>query len=183
MTKIIAINGSIRKGSFNQAVLDAAKDLAPDGFAIEMVPLDAVEPFNEDTEDNPPAGAKKLIEAAQGADAILIGNPEYNHSLSGVLKNALDWLSRPSAGQPLKDMPAMSVGATPGPTATARASAHLRVVAWTIGMRLWPGPEVLVGNCGDKIEDGKLTDEDSRKFLKKSLKSFDDWIARLKQAG
>ncbi|WP_343347094.1 NAD(P)H-dependent oxidoreductase [Sphingomicrobium sp. XHP0239] len=179
MPRILSINGSIRSGSFNQAVLDAAVELAPEGMQIDSHSLADVEPFNEDVEDNPPPGAAALIAAAKGVDGILIGNPEYNHSLSGVLKNALDWLSRPSAGQPLKDLPAMSVGATPGPTATARASAHLRVVAWTIGMRLWPGPEVLVGNCKDKIEDGKLTDEDSRKFLSKSLKSFADWIERL----
>ena len=179
MTKILAINGSLRKGSFNQAVLDAAADLAPDHMNIVMHPLDDVEPFNEDLEDNPPAGAKALIAAAKDADGILIGNPEYNHSLTGVLKNALDWLSRPSAGQPLKDLPAMPVGASPGPVGTARAHAHLRVVAWTIGMRLWPGPEVLVGNCKDKIEDGKLTDEEARKFLKKSLGAFEEWIERL----
>ena len=180
MTNILAINGSIRKNSFNQAVLDAAAELAPDGFEVTQHPLDDVEPFNEDLEDDPPAGAKALIEAAQKADAIFIGNPEYNHSLTGVLKNALDWLSRPSAGQPLKDMPAMPVGASPGPVGTARAHAHLRVVAWTIGMRLWPGPEVLVNNCKDKIEDGKLTDADTRDFLKKSIGSFADWIERLR---
>ena len=179
MTTILAINGSLRSGSFNQSVLDAAKDLAPDGMEINFHSLADVEPFNEDIEDNPPPGAAALIEAAKDIDGILVGNPEYNHSLSGVLKNALDWLSRPSAGQPLKDLPAMSVGATPGPTATARAGAHFRVVAWTIGMRLWPGPEVLVGNCSEKIEDGKLTDEETRKFLSKSLKSFADWIERL----
>ncbi|MCM8556962.1 NADPH-dependent FMN reductase [Sphingomicrobium sediminis] len=179
MTNIVAICGSIRKGSFNQAVLDAAAELVPDGCKVTMVPLDQVELFSEDLEDDLPPGAQALKDAFDDADAILIGNPEYNHSLSGVLKNALDWLSRGSLGSPLRDLPAMSVGASPGPVGTARAHAHLRVVAWTIGMRLWPGPEVLVNNCKDKIEDGKLTDQGSRDFLEKSLKNFADWIERL----
>lgn len=179
MTKVLAICGSLRDGSFNRAVLDAAAELAPEGMEIEVFTPSEVEMFNEDIENDPPGGAAAMILKAKAADAILIGNPEYNHSLTGVLKNALDWLSRPSAGQPLKDKPAMSLGASPGPVGTARAHAHLRVVAWTIGMRLWPGPEVLVNNCKDKIEDGKLTDEDSRKFLGKSLKAFADWIDRL----
>ncbi|WP_265563070.1 NADPH-dependent FMN reductase [Sphingomicrobium arenosum] len=179
MVKVLAICGSLREKSFNKAVLEAAAELAPEGMEIEIFVPGKVELFNEELEKDPPFGAAEMIEKAKGADAILIGNPEYNHSLSGVLKNALDWLSRPSAGQPLKDKAAMSVGASPGPVGTARAHVHLRVIAWTIGMRLWPGPEVLVGNCKDKIEDGKLTDEDSRKFLQKSLGAFADWIERL----
>ncbi|MCJ7422220.1 NADPH-dependent FMN reductase [Sphingomicrobium astaxanthinifaciens] len=179
MTRVLAICGSLRGGSYNKAVLEAAAELAPETMAVEVFVPASVALFNEELEDAPPAAVKAMIDKAAAADAILLGNPEYNHSMTGVLKNALDWLSRPSAGQPLKDKPAMSVGASPGPVGTARAHAHLKVVAWTIGLRLWPGPEVLVGNCKDKIEDGRLTDEASRRFLAKSLRSFADWIERL----
>ena len=175
---VLAISGSLRKASYNTALLKAATGLEPEGMSIRLTDLHGIPLYNGDT-DGPekPAAVVELSQAIRAADAVLISTPEYNYSVSGVLKNAIDWISRvedqPFAGKPLGIM-----GAAAGGLGTARAQYHLRQVFVYLDARIMNRPEMFVGSAYAKFDgDGNLTDEDTVKFLTTYLQSFHDWVS------
>jgi len=174
---IAGISGSLRQGSFNTAALQAAAELAPDKVTVNLITLHDIEPFSEDTEaEGWPDGVAALREKVAPVDGILFATPEYNYSIPGVLKNAIDWLSRPTGKGPITGKPAAIIGASPSPFGTARAQAHLRQIVFYNAMPLLPYDEVLVMKAGNKIEDGRLVDEESRDFVKELMADFADWV-------
>ncbi|MCB2223756.1 MAG: NAD(P)H-dependent oxidoreductase [Actinobacteria bacterium] len=156
--------GSLRAGSLNRAALRAAAELAPDGVAVEILDLDGIPLFNADHERDhgfPPAVAA-LRESVAAADALLIATPEYNFSMSGVLKNALDWLSRGGAGSPLNDKPAAILGAG-GRFGTLRAQLHLRETLLHNRVDLVASPQVMIDRASERFDERlRLTDERAR---------------------
>lgn len=176
---IIGIPGSLRDGSYNRALLDTAADIAPEWMAIEIVDLDPIPMYDADVEAHgDPEAVAELKRQVDDADGVLIATPEYQHGISGVLKNALDWLSRPSGGSVMKGKPVAMMGASPSPVGTARAQLQLRRTLLYVGADIVAKPEVLVAGAGDKIEDGRLVDEDSLHFLGRLLETFDEHIRK-----
>ena len=182
---ILGIAGSLRGASYNRGLIRAASQVAPAGTNLVSYDLAEIPMFNADVEANgdPPAVAdfKRAIAAA---DALLIATPEYNHCVPGVLKNAIDWASRPPRRSVLTDKPVAIMGASSGRGATARAQAHLRDgLAYTNGFVL-PLPEVLVDFAGEKFDDdGNLTDDDTREEVRDLLVSLAAWTRRLQPSG
>lgn len=176
--KILGISGSLRKESFNTALLHAARELAPDGMSIEIADISAIPLYNEDVrEKGYPSPAEALREQIRAADAVLIATPEYNYSIPGVLKNAIDWASRPPE-QPFDGKVVGIIGASPGRLGTARAQMHLRQCFVFLNSTVLNKPEVLVGGASNVIEDGKLTDDTTRGFVADLLKGLADAVAR-----
>jgi chromate reductase len=179
--QVLAISGSLRKASFNTALLRAAQELAPAGMSIQIyTDLASVPPYDDDIRlaGFPPVVAA-LRDRVRAADALIFATPEYNRSFTGVLKNAIDWLSRPPA-QPLDGKPAAVMGASPGAIGTALANYHLRQVLSVLSVHVVPGLEVLVGGAASKFDDqGRLIDEPTREFLAKSLVALMRLIKRL----
>ena len=123
---ILGVAGSLRRQSFNRALLRAAQELAPEGSRIETFELDGIPSFNQDEEQNPPAKVVELKQRIRSADAILFVTPEYNYSVPGVLKNAIDWASRPYGDSAWNGKPVAVMGASVGTLGTGRAQYHLR---------------------------------------------------------
>ena len=165
--RVLAISGSLRRDSHNTQLLRAATELAPAGVEIELWEgLKAVPPYDEDDDIEPaPAAVTALREAIAGADAVLFATPEYNSSIPGQLKNALDWISRPLATNPVRNTPAAVVGASAGVFGAVWAQAELRKVLSAMGARVLD-VELAVGQAGAKFdEQGRLVDEDVRALL------------------
>jgi chromate reductase len=166
--KILGISGSLRKGSYNTGLLRAAGELMPDDVEFEIwKALKTVPPYDhdDDTEDAPAAVAE-LRSAVAGADAVLIATPEYNASVPGVLKNALDWISRPVLTNPLRNKPAAVVGASTGAFGAVWAQAELRKILSTIGARTLD-LEVACRQAADRFdENGLLLDDEVRQELR-----------------
>ena len=179
--KVLGIAGSLRAASYNRALLRAARELAPEGVTIETFDLIDVPLFNEDVErEGVPAAVQALRDAIAGADALLVATPEYNHGVPGVLKNAIDWASRPPGASPLAGKPAAVFGASPGQTGTARAQTQLRAAFVFTNTPALPQPEVLVFRAHEKFDaDGRLTDESTRKWVRRLLEALADWTVKL----
>jgi chromate reductase len=180
--KICAISGSLRKGSFNTAALRAAQELAPPGTTIEIAPIGDLPLYNEDLRvgGSFPPPAERLREAIRAADAVLFASPEYNFSISGVLKNALDWASRPP-DQPFNGKAYAIIGASSGLVGTARGQFQLRqtmvgVNAFTINV-----PQVLIASSAQKFDaEGKLTDKTARDLIAQLLVALVAFAGKLK---
>jgi chromate reductase len=173
--KVLGISGSLRRDSHNTQLLRAAAELLPDGVELELWDgLRAVPPYDEDDDlAEAPAAVVELREAIAGADAILFSTPEYNHSVPGQLKNALDWASRPLATSPLRNKPVAVVGASMGAFGAVWAQAELRKVLAAIGARVIEG-EVAVGHAHQRFgEHGQLTDDDLREQLAEVVDGLD----------
>ena len=169
--KVLGISGSLRRDSYNTKLLRAAEELLPPFVELEVWDeLKAVPPFDEDDELGPePAAVASLRRAVAGADAILFATPEYNGSVPGQLKNAIDWLSRPVATSVLRGKPVLVVGASSGAFGAVWSQAELRKVLATAGARLVDG-EVAVGHAPTKFDDfGTLVAEELRDELRESL--------------
>ena len=179
---VVGIAGSLRQGSLNRALLQAAVELAP--AVLEIVPhgLSEVPLYNGDVEAAAVPDAVHWLRAAvMKADAILIATPEYNYGVPGVLKNAIDWLSRPPRNSALNGKPCGIIGASPGMSGTARAQLQLRQAFVFTNTHAMPQPEVLVAKAHTKFDgEGRLTDEGTRTFLTAFLIEFVKWIERLK---
>jgi chromate reductase len=163
---ILGIVGSLRKGSYNAATLRALQGLAPEGTNVSLFDLAPIPLYNEDVEKQglPPSVAAFRQAIAQ-ADAILIATPEYNYSIPGVLKNAIDWASRPPE-QPFEGKPVALVGASPGFAGTTRAQHHLRQVFIYMNAQILHRPEVFIAAAHNKFDDqGNLTDDKTREQL------------------
>ncbi|MGH9407187.1 MAG: NADPH-dependent FMN reductase [Terriglobia bacterium] len=180
--KILGIAGSLRKESFNRAALRAAQELAPESATIEIFELDGIPGFNQDEDRNPPAQVVELKAKVRASDAILFVTPEYNYSVPGVLKNAIDWASRPYGDSAWDGKPVAVMGASVGATGTARAQYHLRQSFVFLNMHPINQPEVMIGNAQDKFDSsGKLTDENTRKMIRKLLEGLVNWCYHLER--
>lgn len=182
--KVVGISGSLRKGSFNSAALRAAQGLAPEGMTIERAEIGDLPLYDDDIRAAGfPAPVERLRAQLAAADAILFVTPEYNYSISGVLKNAIDWASRPP-NQPFDGKPVAIMGASPGVFGTARAQYHLRQMLVFLNALIVNRPEVMIGQAPSKFdESGNLTDEQTKEFIRKLLVALRDWTERLKRAG
>lgn len=181
MFRVVGIAGSLRQGSLNRALLQAAVELAPATLAVVPHALAGIPLYNADVEAVavPPA-VHELRAAVIAADAILIATPEYNHGVPGVLKNTIDWLSRPPRASALNGKPCGIIGASPGMTGTARAQSQLRQALVFTNTPAMPQPEVLVARAHTKFDgDGRLTDEATRQHLALFLAELVKWIERL----
>ena len=162
--RILGIAGSLRRESYNRAALRAATELVPEGATIETFELDGIPGFNQDEEQNPPAKVTELKKRIREADAILIVTPEYNYSIPGVLKNAIDWASRPYGDSAWNGKPAAIMGASVGAIGTARAQYHLRQMMVFLNMFPINQPEVMIGNASERFDaQGNLTDDDDER--------------------
>lgn len=180
--KILGIVGSLRKSSYNRSALIAAQELVPDGAVLELVELHDIPVFNQDDEMTPPASVRDFKQRIMAADAILFATPEYNYSLPGVLKNAIDWASRPYGENAWQGKAAAMMGASIGNLGTARAQYHLRQVLVTLNMPVVNQPEVMIGNAALRFDDdGKLSDEPTRQHIQKLLHVLVQ-LAKLNQA-
>ncbi|MGD0709401.1 MAG: NADPH-dependent FMN reductase [Anaerolineaceae bacterium] len=179
--KVLGISGSLRKGSYNTALLHEAKKLLPEGMELEIYDLSSLPLYNFDLDnENPPEAVKQLRDHIRSADALLIATPEYNYSIPGVLKNALDWASRPAKSSALNGKPLAMMGAG-GLMGTSRAQYHLRQVAVFTNMFPINKPEIFVTYASQKFDaNGNLTDEIARQLIKELLVALADWTRRLK---
>ncbi|MBA2446682.1 MAG: NAD(P)H-dependent oxidoreductase [Chloroflexi bacterium] len=178
---ILGVAGSLRRQSYNRALLRAAAELVPPHVAIETFDIGRLPHFNQDVEaEGDPPEVRELKERLRAADALLIATPEYNWSTPGVLKNAIDWASRPPSSTPLKHKPVAIMGASPGLLGTARAQLALRQAlifpdAWVL-----PNPQVVVMGAADKFdENGSLTDERTRGSVRNLVEALVAWARRL----
>lgn len=177
---ILAICGSLRKESFNRKTLRAAEELCPANAKISRAEIGDIPPYNEDAREKgyPPA-VQTLRDQIKSADAILFVTPEYNYSVPGVLKNAIDWASRPPA-QPFDGKPVGIMGASPGMIGTARAQYHLRQICVFLNMFPLNRPEVMIPFADKKFDgDGRLTDDATRRFIGNLLVALVDWTAKI----
>jgi chromate reductase len=178
--KIVGMSGSLRKGSYNSAALRAAQALAPEGATIEIAEIGDLPLYNDDVRaaGYPPA-VERLRRQLTEADAVLFVTPEYNYSVSGVLKNAIDWASRPP-NQPFEGKPIAIMGASGGLFGTARAQYHLRQMLVFLNAFPVNKPEVMIGQAQNKFDEaGNLTDEPTKEFIRKLLASLVAWTERL----
>ena len=172
--RILGISGSLRKDSWNRKLLLAAAELLPEDVELELWDgLKAMPPYDEDDDGEPgPPPVAALRAAIADADAVLVATPEYNSSVPGQLKNALDWASRPFATNPLRFKPVAVVGASTGAFGAVWAQAELRRVLGTIGARVIEG-EVAVGHAPERFDEtGRFADEDLREQLAEVLDSL-----------
>ena len=178
---VLGISGSLRKGSYNTAALRAAQELAPAGMTIEIFDLSEIPLYNDDVRAaGYPPSVQRFRERIAASDALLFATPEFNYSMSGVLKNAIDWGSRPP-DQPFNDKPVAIMGASPGVTGTARAQYHLRQSCVFLNMHVVNKPEVLIGGAAGKFDaEGRLTDETTRGFIRDLLIALAAWTQRLR---
>jgi chromate reductase, NAD(P)H dehydrogenase (quinone) len=177
--KIIAVSGSLRKSSFNTALIHALQDLAPKGMEIEVMPLHGIPVYDGDDEDKTgkPDTVKALDARIRAAAGTIIATPEYNFSFPGGLKNALDWLSR--GGSPLRHKPVGVMGASTGPVGTARAQYQLRQTLQGNEALVMPKPEIFVRNAETTFaKSGELVDAETRTFVGDWLKAFAAWVER-----
>ena len=177
--KIIALVGSLRRDSITKILLETARDVAPQNMDITVFTLNEIPVYNNDVEveEGFPSSVVTLREAIEEADGLILGTPEYNGSLSGVLKNAIDWASR---GGLLGKIPVVTMGGSPGALGATKAQEHLRQICLHLGMYVLPRPTIAVPQLPNKIEDGVLTDETTRKFIGQQMETFSDWILRFK---
>jgi chromate reductase len=177
---VLAFSGSLRHGSFNTAALGAARELAPEGMAIAIADISDVPLYNDDVRAEAcPAAVARLDRQVRAAGALLFAVTEYNYSMSGVLKNAIDWLSR-MPDQPFAGKPAAILGASGGMLGTARAQYHFRQTAVFVDLKLVSRPEVMIAHAAQKFDaEGRLTDEKTRDAIRKLLEALARWTEQL----
>ena len=179
--RILGFAGSLRKGSFNKAILRAAQEMVPSEAELAIFDIAGIPLFNQDLENQPAERVTEFKTAIRGADSLLIATPEYNYSMPGVLKNALDNASRPYGDNALDGKPVAIMGASIGMLGTARAQYHLRQSCVFLNMYPLNVPEVMVPFAQDKIDDqGRLNDGKTREKIKELLDALIIWTRRLK---
>lgn len=171
--KILGIAGSLRKESYNRFALKAAQELAPDDAVLNLIELHGIPVFNQDNEMALPATVLEFKRRILAADAILFATPEYNYSVPGGLKNAIDWASRPYGKSAWLGKPAAVMGASVGSLGTARAQYHLRQILVTLDMPVVNQPEVMLSNAEKRFDQsGRLTDEPARELIQALLNAL-----------
>lgn len=180
---VLGFAGSLRQFSFNRALLNAAVELAPDGMRIETFDLSPLPLYNQDLDADGmrPDSVEEFKRKIREAEALLIATPEYNYGVSGVLKNAIDWASRPAQGSPLDRKPVALMGASGGDSGTARAQLALRQAFVFTNTFCLNKPEVLVRRARERFDDElRLTDDPTRKFVRQLLEALVDWARRVR---
>ncbi|WP_338465549.1 NADPH-dependent FMN reductase [Novosphingobium sp. ZN18A2] len=185
MTRLLGISGSLRRGSFNTALLRNAADLLPEGTSLEIATLHGIPLYNADdeAEGGVPEAVAELKERIAAADGVILATPEYNNGIPGVFKNAIDWVSRPAGdtAQVFSGRPFSIMGASPGGFGTLLSQNHWLPVLRTLGAELWTGGRLIVSRAGQVFDDGgTITDSEMREQIRLFLSGFSDFIARLK---
>ena len=176
--RILAIPGSLREASLIRQLLRALPQIAPEGMEISIFELHDIPVYNQDVEDEfgfPPA-VQAMRDAISEADGVIFGTPEYNGSMTGVLKNGIDWASRQGL---LANVPGTPITGSPGALGATKAQEHLRSVMAHLGMCVMSRPAVAIPQMHSKIEDNSITDEVTRRFVSEWLTAFRDWIVQL----
>jgi chromate reductase, NAD(P)H dehydrogenase (quinone) len=186
MMRILGVVGSLRENSFNQALLRAAAELAPEGVEIVDYDIRDLPLFNSDVEaQGDPEPVRRFKQAIWDADGVLFVTPEYNYGTTGALKNAIDWANRGPRGprtSPMAGKPVFIMGATPAMAGTTRAQLQVREAMVEPGAHVLLQPQVLVAQAHQRFdEDGRLTHEPTRQFLATAMREFADWTNRLGQ--
>jgi chromate reductase len=182
--RILGFAGSLRKDSYNKTLLRVTAQLVPKEAVLETFDLEGIPPFNEDLEIQMPQRVKEFKAKIRAADAILIVTPEYNYSIPGVLKNAIDWASRPYPDNSFDGKPVAVMGASTGMLGTARAQYHLRQSFVFLNMHPINSPEVFVAYAEEKFdENGGLKDAKTKKKIVQMLENLIAWTLRLKKDG
>ena len=180
MLNILGFAGSLRNGSYNRALLRVAADLVPKDAKLDIFDLEGIPPFNQDLENSMPKIVKEFKAKIRSADAILIATPEHNYSIPGVLKNAIDWASRPYGDNSFEGKPVAVMSASTGMLGGARAQYQLRQAFVFLNMYPLNKPEVFVPFANQKFDDkGKLTDEKTKEFIKQLLQGLVAWTRKL----
>ena len=180
--KILGFAGSLRKASYNKSLLRAAANLMPEDTNLEIFDIDGIPGFNQDTEKNMPEKVKDFKSKIREADAILISTPEYNYSVPGVLKNAIDSATRPYGDNPFNEKPVAIMSASVGMLGGARAQYHLRQIFVYLNMYPINLPEVIVPFAENKFDtNGNLVDENTQMFVRQLLQNLVNWTRKLKQ--
>jgi chromate reductase, NAD(P)H dehydrogenase (quinone) len=179
--RVLGISGSLRRGSFNSAALRAAQELAPQGMSIESFDIAPIPLYNEDVKQQAfPAPVQELRRRIKEADGVLFVTPEYNYSIPGVLKNAIDWASRPPE-QPFEAKPIAIMGASISALGSARAQYHLRQCFVFLNGLVLNRPEVMIAQAQNRFDgEGRLTDQPTRDIIGALLTSFAAWIGRMR---
>jgi chromate reductase len=182
--RIVAIAGSLRRGSFNRALIRAAQELAPEGLTIESIEIGELPFYNADVEaEGDPPEVDRFKASIREADGLLIATPEYNGGIPGVLTTAIDWGSRLPGRAPLAGKPVALIGASPSQIGTARAQLHLRQLLGHVHARVLPPPELLVARAHERFDANlRLTHEGTRRILEQMLDRFSRWIGRERAA-
>jgi chromate reductase len=181
LINILAFAGSLRKASYNRALLRAALELTPKDARLEIFDLEGIPPFNQEMESTMPERVKEFKSKIKAANTILIATPEYNFSIPGVLKNAIDWASRPHGDNSFEGKPVAMMSASTGMLGGARAQYQLRQVFVFLNMYPINKPEVFVSFAGQKFdEQGRLTDEKTKEFIRALLEALVNWSRRLR---
>src|SRR5438309_1231624 len=180
--RILGISGSGRRRSYNTALLEAAKELLPEGAALDVYDVSAFPLFNQDLEVEIPAAITRFKERVRLADAILFATPEHNYSISAVLKNAIEWGNRPEEGNSWDGKPAAIMSASTSPRGGARAQLHLRQIMIDLNMYPINRPLLLVANAKDKFNENlQLTDKETLQTLRDVLSSLVEWTRKLQR--
>ncbi len=181
--RVLGISGSLRTASYNRGLLRAAQELAPDGMEVELYDIHDLPYYDGDVEDaGAPDPVHRLRDAIRAADAVLFTTPEYNRGTSGVLKNAIDWVSRPARQSALDGKPVALMGATTGISGTANAQRQVREALLFPGAQTLP-EELLVARAGEKFdESGELTDPEVRAEVRVLLERLESWVAQVREA-
>jgi len=178
--KVLAFAGSLRKESYNKALIETSKELASENVEIEVFDLAPIPLFNQDLEQNMPESVKEFKRRIREADAILIATPEYNRSVPGVLKNAIDWASRPSNDNSFDDKPVALMGATGGGiVGTSAVQLHMHQIFAFLNMHPLERPVLYISNADQKIKNGRVVDEETRKRISELLEALAKWTIRL----
>jgi chromate reductase len=180
---ILGFAGSLRKGSYNKALLNAAQELisTPKDVKLQIFDLEGIPPYNMDLEDKMPERVKEFKEKLKASDAILVASPEHNYSVPGVLKNTIDWASRPPGDNSFEGKPVAMMSASPGMLGGARVQYHLRQTFVFLNMFPINKPEVFVTFAAEKIDDkGIVRDEKTREKIKELVESLVAWTRKLK---
>jgi len=181
MSKIAVIVGSIRRDSINRKLAEALTKLAKPGTQFTFAKIDDLPLFSQDLEPSPPPSVTRLKGEIEGAGGVLIVTPEYNRSIPGVLKNAIDWASRPYGKNSFNGKPTAAIGASMGSVGTAAAQQHLRSILGYLNVILMGQPEGYIAFKQGLIDaDGKITNEGTRKFLQGYVDAFSGWVERLR---
>ncbi len=177
MKKILAISGSLRAQSFNTSLTNALTSLVPEGVEVELGDISSLPLFNSDLESSFPQAAHTLKNQIESADAIIFATPEYNRSIPGVLKNAVDWASRPWGKNSFAGKPVLVMGASIGPIATAVAQQDLKKVMLYLDAKVVGQPELYIGNAQEKFNEvSELIDENTKEHIKKALNVLVSWM-------